>query len=135
MVYFLNCLDIVFASCLGVCYFIKMFPVKIYVVPSPLRHIFGPNLSDTLIILLTLNLNCILFEDVCKSKNKIKKISKSDSIKNWNKMSHYELLLLYLCECKYVSSCLTFDGIFSRNTDKDMAYNMNCYSDLYLFIN
>ena len=73
MVYFVNCLDIVFASCLGVCYFIKMFPVKIYVVPSPLRHIFGPNLSDTLIILLTLNLNCILFEDVCKSKNKIKK--------------------------------------------------------------
>ena len=99
MVYFLNCLDIVFATCLGVCYFIKMFPVKIYVVSSPLRHIFGPNLSDTLIILLTLNLNCILFEDVCKSKNKIKQISKSETIKN--KMSHF--MSYFYCTCVNVS--------------------------------
>ena len=37
----------------AVYYFIKMFAVKIYVVPSPAGHIFGPNLSDTLIILPT----------------------------------------------------------------------------------
>ena len=39
-------------------YFLKMFPVKIYVVLSLVGLIFGPNLSDTLIILArTLNLN------------------------------------------------------------------------------
>ena len=42
----------VFCEILRVC-FIKMVPVKIYVVLSPLRLIFGPNLSDTLIILPT----------------------------------------------------------------------------------
>ena len=41
------------------CCFIKMVPVKIYVVLSPPRLIFGPNLSDTLIILPT-HTDCIL---------------------------------------------------------------------------
>ena len=37
-----------------------MFPVKIYVVHTPPRLIFGPNLSDTLIILPT-HTDCILY--------------------------------------------------------------------------
>ena len=41
------------------CCFIKMVPVKIYVVLSPPRLIFGPNLSDTLIILSTHTLTAL----------------------------------------------------------------------------
>ena len=43
------------------CCFIKMVPVKIYVVLTPPRLIFGPNLSDTLIILPTHTLTAAVY--------------------------------------------------------------------------
>ena len=52
------------------CCFIKMVPVKIYVVLTPPRLIFGPNLSDTLIILPTHSLTAFYTSEAGKSSLK-----------------------------------------------------------------
>ena len=102
------------------CCFIKMVPVKIYVVLTPPRLIFGPNLSDTLIILPAHTLTAfytrargwdILMEDY------------------WVSISVFLSVIIidepHLCECKYASSCQTSGGTVSRSKNRDMAFNKN----------
>lgn len=98
------------------CCFIKMVPVKIYVVLSPPRLIFGPNLSDTLIILPTHTLTAFYARKVGIS-----------SLKSVGPV-YLSLIIIDetdLCECKYVSSCLTSGEIVSRSKNRDMAFNKN----------
>ena len=95
-----------------------MVPVKIYVVLTPSRLIFGPNLSDTLIILPTHSLTAFY-----SSGKRLGGILIEEYWAGTVIAAYY--LWAHLCECKCASSCQTSGEIVSRSTDRDMAFNKN----------
>ena len=99
------------------CCFIKMVPVKIYVVLTPSRLIFGPNLSDTLIILPTHSLTAFYSSG--------KRLGYEEYWAGTFIAAYYLWAWAHLCECKCASSCQTSGEIVSRSTDRDMAFNKN----------